>query len=112
MPSPRSFALDPMPTPSPPLGATPPAELLRVLVVDDDALTRMLMTRMLERMGCRVTTAENGEVALERIVGMHSPALLAVNSELGGSEPVGTPEPRFAVIFLGEWCWLRLEESA
>jgi osomolarity two-component system sensor histidine kinase SLN1 len=41
---------------------------LKVLVVDDDPLTRTLMERMLTRMGCRVTTAENGEVALELIL--------------------------------------------
>ncbi|KAJ7902547.1 histidine kinase [Mycena olivaceomarginata] len=100
LPTPRSFTLDPSPTPSPPLGTTPP-EGLRVLVVDDDALTRMLMTRMLERMGCRVVTAENGEVALDRIVGIGvaSPAPSAASLDLVGGE-LGTPEPRFAVIFL------------
>ncbi|KAK6967123.1 hypothetical protein R3P38DRAFT_3149751 [Favolaschia claudopus] len=72
LPSPRTFTLDVTPTPSPPLAATG----MRVLVVDDDALTRMLMTRMLERMGCRVTTAENGEGGTLRL------------------------EPRFGVIFL------------
>ncbi|KAH9939060.1 uncharacterized protein BXZ73DRAFT_44250 [Epithele typhae] len=41
---------------------------LNVLVVDDDPLTRKLMSRMLTRLGCRVTTAENGEVALELIL--------------------------------------------
>ncbi|KAF7356453.1 hypothetical protein MVEN_00978400 [Mycena venus] len=98
LPSPRSFALDATLTPSPPLGSAPPAGL-HVLVVDDDALTRMLMSRMLERMGCRVTTAENGEVALQRIVGIASPAPSAASTEPLGCE-LGTPEPRFAVIFL------------
>ncbi|KAI9458429.1 hypothetical protein BJY52DRAFT_430616 [Lactarius psammicola] len=42
---------------------------LRVLVVDDDALTRTLMTRMLARLGCKVSTAENGKVALEMVLG-------------------------------------------
>lgn len=41
---------------------------MRVLVVDDDTLTRKLMMRMLTRLGCRVSTAENGEIALEMIV--------------------------------------------
>ena len=53
---------------------------LWVLVVDDDQLTRTLMTRLLTRLGCKVSTAENGEVALEMVLGGH-----------GG---------RFAVIFL------------
>ncbi|KAH9958812.1 hypothetical protein BC827DRAFT_1135669 [Russula dissimulans] len=73
------------PQPQPPLGrpgGLPTAfpQGLRVLVVDDDALTRTLMTRMLTRLGCMVSTAENGEVALEMVL-----------SDYGG---------RFAVIFL------------
>jgi osomolarity two-component system, sensor histidine kinase SLN1 len=42
---------------------------LRILVVDDDPLTRTLMTRMLTRMGHKVDTVENGELALEMITG-------------------------------------------
>jgi len=42
---------------------------LPVLVVDDDALTRTLMTRMLSRLGCKVSTAENGLAALEMVLG-------------------------------------------
>ncbi|OAX40331.1 hypothetical protein K503DRAFT_714771 [Rhizopogon vinicolor AM-OR11-026] len=40
-----------------------------VLVVDDDRLTRTVMSRMLTRLGCIVSTAQNGEVALEKIFG-------------------------------------------
>ncbi|KAG2137584.1 Tco5, signal transduction HAMP domain histidine kinase [Suillus bovinus] len=40
-----------------------------VLVVDDDRLTRTVMSRMLTRLGCNVSTAENGEIALEMIIG-------------------------------------------
>ena len=39
---------------------------LQVLVVDE---TRSLMTRMLVRLGCKVSTAENGEIALEMVLG-------------------------------------------
>jgi CheY-like chemotaxis protein len=42
---------------------------LEVLVVDDDPLTRMLMKRLLSRLGCHVSTAENGEMALDIIMG-------------------------------------------
>lgn len=45
-----------------------------VLVVDDDSLTRMLMKRLLTRLGCRVTTAENGEAALELLTGSPRPS--------------------------------------
>jgi signal transduction histidine kinase/DNA-binding response OmpR family regulator len=38
-----------------------------VLVVEDDEETRASMRKMLELQGCRVTEAENGEVALESI---------------------------------------------
>jgi CheY-like chemotaxis protein len=40
-----------------------------VLVVDDDPLTRTLMKKILTRLGCQVSCAENGEVALEMILG-------------------------------------------
>ncbi|KAJ7117815.1 hypothetical protein C8R44DRAFT_201560 [Mycena epipterygia] len=96
MPGPR-FAPDAhTPAASPPLPAPPG---LHVLVVDDDAMTRMLMTRMLERLGCRVSTAENGEVALQRITGMHSPFPSSASEESPGVG-VMSLEPRFAVIFL------------
>lgn len=42
---------------------------LKVLVVDDDDITRKLMSRMLTRIGCLVETAENGQLAVEKIVG-------------------------------------------
>ena len=39
------------------------------LVVDDDALTRKLMTRMMTRLGCIVEEAENGQMALDILLG-------------------------------------------
>ena len=41
--------------------------VMDVLVVDDDKLTRMMMSRMLKRLGHQVQTAENGQEALEKI---------------------------------------------
>ncbi|KAH7105908.1 hypothetical protein BKA62DRAFT_344375 [Auriculariales sp. MPI-PUGE-AT-0066] len=41
---------------------------LQVLVVDDDFMTRMLMSRMLTRLGCAVHTAENGQVAVDLLL--------------------------------------------
>ncbi|KAJ7066462.1 histidine kinase [Mycena amicta] len=97
LPSRQSFALDGLPSSSSSVSQTPTG--LRVLVVDDDALTRMLMTRMLERMGCKVATAENGEVALQRILGEDlSPAPSSASAEPEPPPLVG--EPRFAVVFL------------
>ncbi|TRM57872.1 hypothetical protein BD626DRAFT_513149 [Schizophyllum amplum] len=75
-----------------------------VLVVDDDKTTRMLMKRMLERMGCTVAVAENGAVAL-KLMGV-SEVIASPSSEI--SDPVGalclppTPgeEVRFDVVFM------------
>ncbi|TFK48405.1 hypothetical protein OE88DRAFT_1713978 [Heliocybe sulcata] len=76
--------------------------------VDDDPLTRMLMKRLLTRVGCRVSTAENGEVALEMILNGTRPSAETPGSQ--GSEPAessasGTgpqiaEESRFAAVFL------------
>lgn len=43
---------------------------MHVLVVDDDPLTRTLMTRILSRLGCLVTTAENGVMAIDLVLGV------------------------------------------
>lgn len=42
---------------------------LSVLVVDDDLITRSMMDRMLKRLGCEVTLAENGKAAIQLIMG-------------------------------------------
>lgn len=47
--------------------------VLQVLVVDDDNLTRVLMQRLLTRLGCNVTAAENGELALSIIMSASTP---------------------------------------
>lgn len=39
-----------------------------VLLVEDDAVTREMLRRMLEKEGWRVTEAENGRVGLERVI--------------------------------------------
>ncbi len=81
--APISHSRPPQPQPSPSRPGVPSTTVrpgLRVLVVDDDALTRTMMTRLLTRLGCKVSTAENGEVALEMVLGGY--------------------EGRFAVVFL------------
>lgn len=89
LPSPRQFDIDNMPTgstssnsasysPSTAFGLPWPQSSptssafesgLDTLVVDDDPLTRVLMKRLLTRLGCNVSTAENGKLALEMILG-------------------------------------------
>ena len=79
---------------------------MRVLVVDDDPLTRKLMARMLTRLGCRVSTAENGEIALDLILGNIQRA--TPSSETTGSGGLsieamsasGVDEYKYAVVFL------------
>lgn len=61
----------------------PAKQPLTVLVVDDDQLTRKLMTRMLNRLGSVVTTAEHGAMALEMLLGpMYTPSETPTNSLL------------------------------
>lgn len=56
------------PTQSPPPSSPDSEGPLSVLIVDDDPLTRKLMTRMLQRLGHKVIgTAENGAAALALI---------------------------------------------
>ena len=92
---------------------------LPVLVVDDDRMTRMLMQRMLERLKCTVTTAVNGQQALELITGVgdggsvDTPGLdeeeyfadgrvanSSTSQGVGGPFTPGVPENEFALIFL------------
>ena len=81
------------------------ARRMNVLVVDDDAWTRLLMTRMLTRLGCKVSTAENGELALEMIVGTagHTPSSETPSSSgsiLDSAATSPTGGVRYSVIFL------------
>ncbi|KAL4251564.1 hypothetical protein ABKN59_006690 [Abortiporus biennis] len=80
---------------------------MKVLVVDDDPLTRKLMSRMLTRLGCRVSTAENGEVALDMILnGMSRATPSSEDTGCGGLVDVpphsgGSPDdPKYGVVFL------------
>ena len=70
-PAAHDFASVPTPPNSDNVASTPPRPdetvPLNVLVVDDDKLTRMMMGRLLKRLGHKVETAENGQIALEKI---------------------------------------------
>ncbi|EIW58488.1 uncharacterized protein TRAVEDRAFT_124042 [Trametes versicolor FP-101664 SS1] len=80
---------------------------LNVLVVDDDLLTRKLMSRMLTRIGCKVTTAENGEVALDLILHGHAQRETPSSEDTGcgglsidGVASGSADEYRYQVVFL------------
>ncbi|KAG8901544.1 hypothetical protein FRB99_005226 [Tulasnella sp. 403] len=82
---------------------------LKILVVDDDGLTRKLMSRMLTRIGCSVETAGNGKTALDMVLTAKNPFTFAPTdpSDPGPAAPrkVQTPylqemDPKYDVIFL------------
>ena len=65
---------------------------LRVLVVDDDMVTRTLMSRLLSRLGCTVTVAENGKVGLEKILnGVIPPEIILGDRRTGMGMSTGLP---------------------
>ncbi|KDQ26517.1 putative Tco5 histidine kinase [Pleurotus ostreatus PC15] len=78
---------------------------LNVLVVDDDPLTRTLMKRILTRLGCSVSTAENGEVALEMILAPAGQTPSSDGSHSNGpileqERPPQSQDTKYAVVFL------------
>jgi len=81
---------------------------LPILVVDDDPLTRTLMKRILTRLGCSVEAAENGEMALEMILGQQFQHPFTPTSNASGNlgpileqpHPELTEEGKYAVVFL------------
>ncbi|KAI5474272.1 histidine kinase, partial [Pseudohyphozyma bogoriensis] len=70
---------------------------LRVLVVDDDVLTRKLMARMMERLGCVVSTAENGAIALDMILNVPEGAAQEVRD---GVDPRSRAVKNYDIVFL------------
>ncbi|VDB95608.1 unnamed protein product [Peniophora sp. CBMAI 1063] len=73
-PSPSPGPQVPAPAPSPaPSRMSQNPDAMKVLVVDDDPMTRTLMTRMLTKLGCVVDTAEDGQQCLDAMLGPESP---------------------------------------
>lgn len=73
---------------------------IRALVVDDDALTRRLMQRMLSRLGCTVDTAENGKIALGKILGEPiSPGILSLEHVKPLSRSLKTDGARISHVY-------------
>ena len=65
---------------------------LRILVVDDDPVTRNLLTKRLAREEHAVDTAENGVAALERIAGRFYDVVLTDLIMPGGVDGIGVLE--------------------
>jgi CheY-like chemotaxis protein len=57
---------------------------VRVLVVDDDALSRELLSLLLDRRGYVVETAESGDAALERLQPSSAPDLVLTDMQMPG----------------------------
>ncbi|CAE6516173.1 unnamed protein product [Rhizoctonia solani] len=78
--------------------------ILNVLIVDDDPLTRKLMSRMLTRLGCVCETAENGLIALEMILGpmAGTPSTGDLPSSTSSDSPAANVQvmSKYAVVFL------------
>lgn len=90
-PAPQTVPVSPTAPPTS-LSRSPALEFpdgpLRVLIVDDDALTRKLMARLLTRLGCVIATAENGAIALEMMLDQSKQA---AGSDKGAGSSGGAP---------------------
>ncbi|TDL25448.1 hypothetical protein BD410DRAFT_640014 [Rickenella mellea] len=85
-------------SPSSFLPSTSPS-ILKVLVVDDDPLTRKLMTRMLSRLGCVIETAENGKIALEMIIARPAEQI-ALEETTSIASTAASQDVNYDVVFL------------
>jgi len=66
---------------------------MKILVVDDDNLTRRLMSRMLQRLGCEVVTAEDGGIALDMLLTGERPSRETPSGLATPSTPSEVPCP-------------------
>jgi osomolarity two-component system, sensor histidine kinase SLN1 len=77
---------------------------LSVLIVDDDEVTRRMMSRLLSRFGCKTAVAENGRIALEMILGSDwvyndENGFTRTNPDESDSMPIQS-EPFYNVVFM------------
>ena len=80
----------------------------RVLVADDDMVTRMMLTATLSDWGLDVTEAEDGHQALEVLTGENPPQLALIDWNMPGKDGTdvcrelraGAPEPYIYIIIL------------
>ncbi len=62
--------------------AVPPPGARRVLVVDDNAVNRLVASRMLQKLGCEVTLAEDGLEAVARVEAGPAFALVLMDCQM------------------------------
>lgn len=73
----------------PTTGLLPAAANVRVLVVEDNETNRKVLVSMLERWGCRIDLAENGQEAVDRVTNGTPPDLVLMDVQMpvmGGIE--------------------------
>ncbi|MCB1232975.1 MAG: response regulator [Verrucomicrobiae bacterium] len=63
-------------------GGRPQANAFRVLIVDDQAQNRLILSQILARVGYEVETANNGAEALNRVVCQPRPDLILTDVEM------------------------------
>jgi CheY-like chemotaxis protein len=103
------------PSPTTDIYEPPPPAPLHILVVDDDNLTRVLMRKMLTRLGHVVDAVENGRLAVDAMIAngpvpLPTPATITDGSErrsygLGESSTFHTPAgtnggTRYDIVFM------------
>jgi CheY-like chemotaxis protein len=86
------------------LEPTPPSNLFRILVIDDEPANRMVLRRLLNAVGYEVVEAANGASGLSQVLGSR-PDLIIVDMEmpvLNGSETIAAvrrfPEPSLSAL--------------
>ncbi|KAJ3160001.1 hypothetical protein HDU86_001266 [Geranomyces michiganensis] len=116
-PSPNSLPSCPPPLPPPLNTVQPPLPAkAHVLIVDDDKITRLLMSRLISRMGHTIATAEDGSIALQKLMDalhpsntftpaalQHTQSAPGILTSLPGktvADPLTTPSRPFDVVFL------------
>ena len=59
-----------------------------ILIADDDADSRSLLEALLQKTGCRIITAQDGNEALDRMQGPGSPELILLDWMMPGMEGI------------------------
>ena len=92
----------PPPREGPAEGPHPPAETLRVLVVDDDAVNSFVTSKMLERLDHRVELVSTGAQATDAVRREDCDVVLG-SRYLHGITVVNWPIERILISYFGNW---------
>lgn len=80
---------------------------MRILIADDDAISRKMMGMMLQKMGYEVDSAENGQQALDKLLDQDGPRMALLDwmmPEMDGPEVCrrlrAVPEQQYVYVVL------------